>query len=72
MTLNTDYGWIFKTITYEDLLENPEIAGILESEEWKIFQQENPEEAEKMIKGLLAEGFNKVPWNRDLRLWLIF
>jgi len=33
---------------------------------------DNPEEAEKMIKGLLAEGFNKVPWNRDLRLWLIF
>lgn len=62
-----DYGNICDVelyLTEEDLYEIPEIAEELNSEEWKKYKEENPEEARETIQALISDlnASKMIPW----------
>ena len=75
LTLKDDYGNIYEKKVYkteEDLYKIPEYAEELQSDEWKEYKAQNPEEAQKVIEELLEELNNNqkkiMPWRGNERL----
>ena len=68
LTLKQDFKniYIYKPYTKEDLYEMTPYAEILNSEEWKQYEKENPEEAKLLIESCLQEANKNAmrPWIR--------